>query len=212
MKIFDLKVFAASLVALMWTSCSVLHTTSSTTYSDDVYGVYTPKPQTVEKSTAQQPKQDDDVTVYDSQADNNSRLYSNPDETEEVIVDDSYTTRIYRFHRPCYTSSYYDVVVCEPWYRNWYWDFGWSYNSFYWHTGWGMPYRYSYWGDPYWGYSWYGYHHRYYDPCFHEGYYRHYGYGRSSFDRHYAMEYNRIHRNANSSRYAYGHRSYNGSL
>ena len=110
-----------SALSLTLSSCTMLMTTSSPTYSDDVYGVYNPAP----PQTAQRPaqSQNEGVDVYDSEGNTGSRLNGqNYDDgnSDEVIVDDSYTTRIYRFHRPTRAVSYYDVVICEPWYHNWY--------------------------------------------------------------------------------------------
>ncbi len=106
----------SALVMAALSSCTVVMTTSSTTYSDDIYGVYTrPERTIVVESTT---PQNQDVTVYESESGNNNNQYSQSYDEDEVIVDDSYTTRIYRFHRPTCATRYYDVVICETWYHN----------------------------------------------------------------------------------------------
>ena len=197
-------------------SCTILLApTPSSVYIDDVYGmrpaaqVVTVQQRTTAPSTADnsqgysdnsQGYSDTDVSSYDG----NAESYTDNGSVEDIIVDDSYTARIYRFHRPSYCRSYYDVAIIDPWYSDWYWSFGYHYNSPYWSFSYGMPYHYSYWGTPYYGYSWWGYHHHYYSPCYYSDYYYnpyryHHGYSHnyhySDFNRSYARTYDRINHN-----------------
>ena len=122
-------------------SCTILLApTPSSVYIDDVYGMrpaaqvvtvqqHTTAPSTADNSQGysdnSQGYSDTDVSSYDG----NAESYTDDGSVEDIIVDDSYTARIYRFHRPSYCRSYYDVAIIDPWYSDWYWSFGYHYNS-----------------------------------------------------------------------------------
>ncbi|MBO4244594.1 MAG: hypothetical protein J5882_06035, partial [Bacteroidales bacterium] len=200
MKRLDAKLFGAALAVIqlaVLSSCATLNGTSTNSSADDVYGISYTKKQTVTTNTDAQAQSDNNESAYadgNLTAEDNVYVYDDTDtyydDTDVIVIDDSYAGRIYRFHRPYRGGGYYDVVVSDPWYYNWYWSFGFSYHSPYWSFGWGHPYHYSIWGEPYYGYSWWGYHHHYYSPYYYDGrYHGHYHY--SSIDRHYASDYYR---------------------
>ena len=114
---------ALAVVSATLSSCTILLApTAPSVYIDDVYGMR-PAPQvvTVQRTTTtpaaasnsdnSQGYTDTDVSSYDG----NAETYTDNGNVEDIIIDDSYTTRIYRFHRPAYCRSYYDVAIIDPW-------------------------------------------------------------------------------------------------
>ena len=106
---------AFAVVATSFGSCTILLApTAPSVYIDDVYGMR-PAAQvvTVQRTTApannnadnsqgysdnSQGYSDTDVSSYDNSGD----TYVDNGNVEDIIIDDSYTARIYRFHRPSY--------------------------------------------------------------------------------------------------------------
>ena len=155
----------------------------STTYvvNDDVYSVKKPVVYKKVNPDKIQVKKDS-IVISDETGDNYSQDTINPkqsDYPDYLIMDDSYAGRLRVFHNAV-------VIVDDPWYYDYTWDYPYSYDSYWydpWYGGgyysisWYSPWYYSpyYWNNSYaWGYR-DGYYDGYWDGSWNSTYWNDWG-------------------------------------
>ncbi|MAW21616.1 MAG: hypothetical protein CMD16_04390 [Flavobacteriales bacterium] len=168
---------------LFLTSCL---TTANMNYSDPNY-LGSDEFSTYDEITA-----NNQIDRQEIASDTNNTI-NNYYETDDYY-DYSFSSRIRRFHRPMYGSSYYGGIYTDYyWYNN---DPLYCGTSIYYGYNWNSPYYYDYSYSPY-------YYDYYYTPYYTGIYYGHYGYYGYRPYQHYNHNLN-AHSNKH---YTYGHRS-----